>query len=150
ASAANAAEAGRRALIPSRRGRLRPELRSPGRLRAEILRFIGDIGLFALGCFLPFLITCLLLAGPGAFSQFVFLTFSYARKYASAVPLVKGSDVVRAAVSAVVGPNLVLWILPWVGALMMWWDTRLDEGSSKLEASSRGKSDVGGPWSLAS
>ena len=27
---------------------------------------------------------------------------------------------------AVIGPNLVFWLLPWVGALMMWWDERLD------------------------
>jgi hypothetical protein len=31
-----------------------------------------------------------------------------------------------AMVKAVVGPNLIFWLLPWVGMLMMWWDERLD------------------------
>ncbi len=149
-SRADSGEQRRRALIPSRRGRLRPDLRTPGRLKGEVLRVLRDEGLLAGGFLLPYAVVCLTLAGAGAFHQFLFWTVSYAGKYSSAIPLVKGSDVVRAAVNAVVGPNLVLWILPWLGALMMWWETRLDDGSEKLEASPHRQADIGGPWSLAS
>jgi hypothetical protein len=77
------------------------------------------------GLALPYLFTCLLLWAGGAFHQFWFWTISYASKYASAVPLVKGPDLLRSALRAVAGPNLVFWLLPWAGALLMWWETRL-------------------------
>ena len=77
--------------------------------------------------------TCLVLWGAGAFRQFLFWTISYASQYASAIPMVKGSDVLRASLNAVVGPNLLFWVLPWVGALVMWWEARLGAGNPKSE-----------------
>jgi hypothetical protein len=72
----------------------------------------------------------------GAFHQFVFWTITYAAQYASAIPIVRGPDVLRATLNAVVGPNLILWVLPWVGALVMWWESRLDGDSltSKVQS----------------
>ena len=125
---------GRSVLIPARPGRLRAELRPPGRLKAEIRRFSTDLGLFALGWLLPYGLTCLVLWGAGAFSPFVFWTLSYAAKYASAIPLVNGPDLLRASLNAVVGPNLVLWVLPWVGAVLMWWEERLDHRAQRSAA----------------
>jgi 4-amino-4-deoxy-L-arabinose transferase-like glycosyltransferase len=122
---------GRSVLIPARLGRLKAELWPPGRLKAEIRRFSTDLGLFALGWLLPYGLTCLVLWGAGAFSPFVFWTISYAGKYASAIPLVNGPDLLRASLNAVVGPNLVLWVLPWVGAVLMWWEERLDHRSQR-------------------
>ncbi len=139
----------RRAVIPSRRGRLRPDLKEPGRFQGEILQVIRDAAIFAIGFAVPYGVTCLLLASAGTFHQFIFWTITYARKYSSTVPLVRGSDIVTAGVNAVIGPNLVLWILPLIGAVMMWWETRLDEGSKRLESPSRRRADIG-PWSLAS
>jgi hypothetical protein len=90
------------------------------------LALVKELALFCGGFALPYLLTCLWLWAAGVFPQFWFWTVTYGSKYASAVPLVKASDVTGAMLKAVVGPNLVFWLLPWVGALMMWWDERLD------------------------
>jgi hypothetical protein len=104
--------------------------------RAGQVRIIRDLGVFGLGWLLPYGVTCLVLAWAGAFHQFVFWTISYATQYASAVPLVKGPDVLRATLNAVVGPNLLFWVLPWAGALVMWWEDRLNVGSLKSKVQS--------------
>jgi 4-amino-4-deoxy-L-arabinose transferase-like glycosyltransferase len=80
---------------------------------------------FAAGLILPYLLTCLILLASGVLHEFFFWTVTYAGKYVSAVPLVKGTDVLRGSLQAVVGPNFVLWVLPWLGALLMWWEPRL-------------------------
>lgn len=85
-----------------------------------------ELAVFSAGCLLPYLGTCLWLWLAGVFPQFWFWTVSYGSKYASGIPLVKASDVTSATLRAIVGPNIVFWLLPWVGALMMWWDDRLD------------------------
>ena len=103
---------------------------------ASLARLIRDLGLFALGWVLPYLLACVVLWWAGAFHQFVFWTISYASQYASAIPLVRGSDVLRASLNVVVGPNLLFWVLPWVGALVMWWESRLDEGSPRPQVRS--------------
>ena len=103
---------------------------------ASLARLIRDLGWLALGWALPCVLTCVALWWAGAFHQFVFWTITYAGQYASAIPLVKGSDVLRASLNAVVGPNLVFWVLPWVGALVMWWESRLDAGSLKSKVQS--------------
>ncbi len=84
-----------------------------------------ELALFGGGFVLPYLLTCLWLWAAGVFPQFWFWTVTYGSKYASAIPLVKASDVTAAMLRAIIGPNLVFWLLPWVGALMMWWDERL-------------------------
>ena len=100
---------------------------------AAVARIIRDLGGFTLGWLLPYGVTCLFLASAGAFHQFVFWTITYASRYASAIPLVNGPDLLKAAVRTVAGPNLALWLLPWFGALVMWWDARLASGPRKLE-----------------
>lgn len=87
---------------------------------------IKELSLYSAGCLLPYLLTCLWLWAAGVFPEFWFWTVSYGSKYASSVPLVKASDLTSAMVKTVVGPNLIFWLLPWVGMLMMWWDDRLD------------------------
>ena len=109
--------------------------------RAGQVQIIRDLGVLVLGWLLPYGATCLVLAWAGAFHQFIFWTITYATQYASAIPLVKGPDVLRATLNAVVGPNLLFWILPWVGALVMWWEARLDVGSPKSKVQSL-KSEV--------
>lgn len=81
---------------------------------------------FSAGCLLPYLLTCLWLWSAGVFPQFWFWTVTYGSKYAAGLPLVNASDMVGHTLRAVVGPNLIFWLLPWVGMLMMWWDDRLD------------------------
>lgn len=105
--------------------------RSPRRRAGEVLpaNWFGlfkKLALFSAGCVLPYLLICLWLWAAGVFPQFWFWTVTYGSKYAAGLPLVKAADMVSYTLRAVVGPNLVFWILPWVGALMMWWDERLD------------------------
>src|ERR1039458_483777 len=113
---------------------------------AGLGRLVRDLGWFGLGWVLPYGLTCLVLWWAGAFHQFVFWTITYAAQYASAIPIVRGPDVLRATLNAVVGPNLILWVLPWVGALVMWWESRLDGDSLTSKVQSL-KSDVQSPRS---
>jgi len=85
-----------------------------------------QVAWFGGGFVLPYLVICLWLWAAGVFPQFWFWTVTYAGSYASGIPLVKASEVTGAMLKAVIGPNLVFWLLPWVGALMMWWDEQLD------------------------
>lgn len=89
-------------------------------------RLFKELSCYSAGCLLPYLLTCLWLWAAGVFPEFWFWTVSYGSKYASGIPLVKATDVTSAMVKTVVGPNLIFWLLPWVGMLMMWWDERLD------------------------
>jgi hypothetical protein len=101
--------------------------------RAGLARLIRDLGSFALGWLLPYGLTCLALWWAGVLPQFVFWTITYAAKYASAVSLVNGPDMLRAGLHVVVGPNLVFWVLPGVGLLVMWWEERLEARSQRSE-----------------
>jgi 4-amino-4-deoxy-L-arabinose transferase-like glycosyltransferase len=82
------------------------------------------IGAFVAGLVAPYLLTCVILLCMGAFHQFIFWTITYAGKYASAIPLAFGPEMLRAGLRTIVGPNILFWVLPWAGALMMWWDER--------------------------
>lgn len=113
-----------------RKPRWRPaagsNLRKEETTRADWSGLIKELTLFSSGCVLPYLLVCLWLWAAGVFPQFWFWTVTYGSKYAGALPLVKAADMTSYALRAIVGPNLVVWLLPWVGMLMMWWDERLD------------------------
>lgn len=87
---------------------------------------LKELTLFSAGCVLPYLLTCLWLWRAGVFPEFWFWTVTYGSKYATGLPLVKAADMTSYTLRTLVGPNLVFWLLPWVGMLMMWWDERLD------------------------
>ncbi|HOX57712.1 MAG TPA: glycosyltransferase family 39 protein [Candidatus Paceibacterota bacterium] len=119
----------------STRGR-RLDVRNPRERTGEAsfagpARIAADLGWFALGWLAPYGLTCLVLWWAGAFPQFVFWTISYAREYASAISPVNGPAMLRAGLRAAVGPNLILWLLPWIGLLVLWWDERLSESSPR-------------------
>lgn len=99
---------------------------SPAGLKPELRRLLRDAGLLLLGSLVPYGLTCLVLWAMGALQSFVFWTITYAAKYASAIAFATGADILRASVNTVIGPNIVLWILPLVGAVVMWWEERLD------------------------
>ncbi len=90
---------------------------------ADVLR---DLTRFGTGFVAPYLLLCLVLWAAGVFPQFWFWTVTYGSRYASAIPLVKAAEMTSATLRAMVGPNILFWLLPWVGAIMMWWDRRLD------------------------
>ncbi len=113
-----------------RKPRWRPaagsNLRKEETTRVDWSGLIKELTLFSGGCVLPYLVVCLWLWAAGVLPQFWFWTVTYGSKYAGALPLVKAADMTSYALRAIVGPNLVVWLLPWVGMLMMWWDERLD------------------------
>jgi len=88
-------------------------------------RLFKELALFSGAFALPYLLTCLILWAAGVFPQFTFWTITYARKYATALPSGIGNDAVRTTLDAVSGANVLLWILPWLGALLMSWERRV-------------------------
>jgi hypothetical protein len=127
--------------VRSGRGRAEFGLKGPTSLTG-LTPLLRDLGWFVLGWLLPYVLTCLVLWGAGVLPQFVFWTITYAGKYASAVSLVNAADMLRSALRVVIGPNLLLWVLPGVGALVMWWEERLRGASPKTRGHSP-QSDAG-------
>ena len=83
--------------------------------------FWRKAGLYACGVVLPFAVTCLLLAITGAFGNFWFWTFLYARQYATTIGIREGLDTLRLILPKVVLPALVIWLLAGVGLSAMAW-----------------------------
>jgi 4-amino-4-deoxy-L-arabinose transferase-like glycosyltransferase len=75
---------------------------------------------------LPYLLTCAILAAAGVFSQFWFWTISYASQYASMVPATLANDWLRNAAGALLSSTVLFWLLFLFGAVVMWWDERLE------------------------
>ena len=86
---------------------------------------VMPFSLFLTGLLVPYLLTCLVLWLAGAIKPFFFWTISYAGKYASAIPIAKAGDMLRAALQTGGGPGLLFWLLPGLAAVMMWWEQRL-------------------------
>jgi len=87
---------------------------------------LRDLLIYGAGSVLPYLLTCVLLWWAGVFHQFTFWTASYAAQYASTIPFEYAVDALKDRLPQVAGTNLAFWLLPWAGALVMWWDRRLD------------------------
>ena len=84
-----------------------------------------ELAIFSAAFALPYLITCLFLWAAGVLPQFTFWTITYARRYATARPQGIGNDIIVTTLEAVTGPNVLLWIVPWLGALLMAWERRI-------------------------
>src|ERR1051326_2082525 len=83
---------------------------------------------YCLGLLTPFLLMCLALFAAGVFDRFLFWTFTYAREYVSVNPLLKIPNAeLQLSFRAVFGPNLALWLLALLGAVLMWWEARLQD-----------------------
>ena len=106
------------------------------RSRYQLSTTVYRLTWFSAGCALPYAATCLVLWAAGVFSPFWFWTVAYAGKYASLIPAMDSGDMLRNGLRAVAGPNLGLWLLPWAGALVMWWEDRLEGGNPKFEVRS--------------
>ncbi len=84
--------------------------------------FWMKIALFAGGILLPFALTCLLLAIAGAFGNFWFWTFLYARQYATTVGVREGLDTLRLLLPKVVLPVLPIWVVAGAGFSALLWN----------------------------
>src|SRR2546427_3204953 len=85
-------------------------------------RIVGRCAGFLLGAFIPFGLTCALLAAAGVFRDFWFWTFDYARAYVSEVALSDGVTMFVQTIRGVAAPALPLWILAAAGATAPLWD----------------------------
>jgi hypothetical protein len=87
-------------------------------------RSLPRIALFLLGSALPFAGACLWMASSGLFARFWFWTFSYASQYGNIVGLGQGLQIFWGAVSQVVAPAMLLWILAGIGVIAVFWDQK--------------------------
>jgi len=71
---------------------------------------------------LPFALTCALLYRAGVFQNFWFWTFSYARQYATTLPLRAGWEGLKSNFSYILLANLGLWALALVGVSAVFWN----------------------------
>ena len=77
------------------------------------------IGVLALGCLIPFAITCGLLWRAGVFEKFWFWTFRYAREYVSVVSLPQGVGLFWRSFSAITAYFWPIYIFPVTGVLIV-------------------------------
>jgi 4-amino-4-deoxy-L-arabinose transferase-like glycosyltransferase len=75
---------------------------------------------------LPYVLTCLWLWKAGVWDRFVFWTMTYASKYAASVNTNRGLELLREGFSVSIQPNLLLWLLPGIGLVLVWCDKTLD------------------------
>ena len=88
-------------------------------------RFLARGVLLALGAVIPFGLTCLYFWSIGAFDKFWFWTFTYARGYATSLPL---SDIVikhfQEQISEILSSCPLLWILAGAGLTALLWNKK--------------------------
>jgi hypothetical protein len=83
------------------------------------LQIAVRLGLYSLGCLLPFLSVCLWLKIAGVFPEFWFWTISYAREYVSIETLDVGLDNAKLALAALFHAAPLLWLLAGLGLLRL-------------------------------
>jgi len=110
--------------VKPRRSRGRHSRPDPIRRNRGLILIARDLGIFALGGALPYLLMCLILAAGGVFHEFWFWTFTYARKYASSTPMAEGAACLRQTMGGMLADNPYFWISSALGAVLMWWDER--------------------------
>ena len=84
-------------------------------------RFSVRGSLLVLGTIAPFGITCLVLRALGVFDRFWFWTFSYAREYATHVPVSIGFQNFFSRAPNAVEPSILIWIIAGVGLVALFW-----------------------------
>ncbi len=88
-----------------------------GKRPMQWMRLLCRCGLFLFGAFLPYLLTCLILALAGVFDKFWFWTVDYAMAYSAQVPLEVAWGIFKERMVYVAGSNPILWILAGVGLI---------------------------------
>lgn len=82
-------------------------------------RVLVRLGVYSLGCLLPFLAICLWLKIAGVFPQFWFWTISYARQYAGIMPFSVGVECAKAGLTALLQAAPLVWILAGLGLVCL-------------------------------
>ena len=78
-------------------------------------RVLARLGLYSLGCLLPFLAVCLWLKIAGVFPQFWFWTVSYAREYATMLSFDEGVANAKHVFTLIFHAAPLLWIIAGLG-----------------------------------
>jgi Dolichyl-phosphate-mannose-protein mannosyltransferase len=84
-------------------------------------RLLSRMAVFLGGAAIPFVLTCLIMVSAGVFSRFWFWTFSYAGQYGNIVTFSQGLEIFWGAVSKVVAPGVLIWIIAAIGAIAVLW-----------------------------
>ncbi len=88
--------------------------------RRSFIAAARRLGVFALGCLLPILLTGIVMWSYGVFDKFWFWTISYAREYAAELSLSDAWDSLSDALPPLVEPNAGLWLIAGAGAVLIW------------------------------
>ncbi len=80
------------------------------------------LGVLLIGCSLPFVLLCILLARAGVFHNFWFWTVSYASQYATSVRLSEGVLLLGTMLSRIVGTSPWIWMIATVGLFFLVFD----------------------------
>jgi len=86
--------------------------------------FLTDCLIFLAGVLLPFAATCQILWWCGAFDKFWFWTFDYATKYATALPLSTGWQILWRRIIGIASSAVVLWLVGSVGLGALIWNRK--------------------------
>ena len=100
--------------------------RLAARVRSVLVLFAGAL--------LPFAVTCALLFKAGVFQKFWFWTFSYAGKYAAAVPLSWAVPSFWKVLPHIVKSGFALWIVAAVGLTAFLWSSAAKKNAFFLTA----------------
>jgi len=82
-------------------------------------RVLARLGLYSLGCLLPFLAVCLWLKIAGVFPQFWFWTVSYAREYATMLSFDEGVANAKDGFTGIFHAAPLLWIIVGLGLVCL-------------------------------
>jgi hypothetical protein len=89
------------------------------------LRFLMRLGVYSLGCLLPFLSVCLWLKIAGVFPQFWSATVADPLKYENTVTLYDGMENLNEACYYIFNAAPLLWIIAGLGLFCLWHATRI-------------------------
>jgi len=88
-------------------------------------RLLVRLGVYSLGCLLPFFVICIWLKIAGVFPNFWFWAFTYPGKYADIISLYRGMEDFNEVYYYIFNAAPLLWIIAGSGLFCLWQATRL-------------------------
>ncbi|MCP4711475.1 MAG: hypothetical protein GY869_22875, partial [Planctomycetes bacterium] len=77
--------------------------------------FFAKVAIFTAGFFLPYILTCGILAAAGTFDKFWFWTITYAGEYVSAAPFSRAWSNFSSNIFRIIHSTILLWIAAGIG-----------------------------------
>lgn len=88
-------------------------------LRDKKEKLLVPAALYAIGVFIPYLITIAFVSGAGAWNTFWFWTYEYASKYASGASFESGKELFALSFGPMFKEYFLLWLLFFAGGIML-------------------------------